>query len=375
MRREQIASRCMQEAISWLEGQNDVSVAIFDATNTTKKRRRVIAEECCKIPGITPVFVESICNDPEVLEANYRLKLGNDDYKNSDPAKARADFLERVRMYEERYETITDDEDDGKIRYIKLFNVGQKVVLHHCDGYASSNIGFYLSNIHVTPRRLWLARHAQTKDQQQGILGSHSGQLTRRGKEYCRALSAYVHQALGEIQGAGQQCIVLMGTAPVHQATCEALSSASPVSPGGPRGHLYAAAAEAAGRYPVMSSSLLNELDGGDCNGMSYDQIQREFPAVWAAREQDKLNFRYPGPGGESYIDVINRLRPVIVELERHRSSILVISHLAVQRCIFAYFTGTAMEELPYIDMDMHTLYELHPGPFGTRVEKVPLGG
>lgn len=372
-RREQIASRCMKEAIDWLANQMDVSVAIFDATNTTKKRRRIITEKCKEIPGITPLFVESICDDPEVLEANYRLKLGNDDYKNTDPAAARADFLERVKLYEERYETIMDDEVDGQIRYIKLFNVGQKVVLKHCDGYAPSNIGFYLSNIHITPRRIWLARHAQNRDQQRGILGGHAGNLTKQGKKYCRALSAHVHKASQEIEaGGGRHVLILTGTAPVHQATCDTLSSSGGSAV--PRDPDLAAATEAAKSYPVMSTSLLNELDGGDCNGMSYDQIKRDFPGVWAAREKDKLGFRYPGAGGESYLDVINRLRPVIVELERHHSSILVVSHLAVQRCIFAYFTGCSMEDLPYIELDMHTLYELHPGPFGTRVEKVPLG-
>ena len=30
-------------------------------------------------------------------------------------------------------------------------------------------------------------------------------------------------------------------------------------------------------------------------NWLSYDQIKADFPKVWAAREADKLNFRYPG--------------------------------------------------------------------------------
>jgi broad specificity phosphatase PhoE len=49
---------------------------------------------------------------------------------------------------------------------------------------------------------------------------------------------------------------------------------------------------------------------------------------------------RYPGAGGESYIDLIQRIKPVIVELERQHKSVLVVSHLAVQRCICAYFSG-----------------------------------
>eukprot|EP00971_Amphidinium_carterae_P116047 2298891-Amphidinium_carterae.2 len=38
-----------------------------------------------------------------------------------------------------------------------------------------------------------------------------------------------------------------------------------------------------------MSTSLLNELDGGDCNGMSYNEIQTNYPHVWAAREADSI--------------------------------------------------------------------------------------
>jgi 6-phosphofructo-2-kinase len=39
-------------------------------------------------------------------------------------------------------------------------------------------------------------------------------------------------------------------------------------------------------------------------------------------------------------MDVVERIRPIILELERTHSSMLVISHRAVLRVIFAYFTG-----------------------------------
>merc|ERR1739845_53314 len=107
-------------------------------------------------------------------------------------------------------------------------------------------------------------------------------------------------------------------------------------------------------------------------NGMNYDEIAKAYTGLWDARNEDKLNVRYPGAGGECYLDVINRLRPVIIEIERHHSSILVISHPAVQKCIMAYFTAAEISEIPYMDLDMHTLFEMHPGPFGTTVEAVP---
>lgn len=365
-RRENIATQTMEEAFSWLNVQDGVSVAIFDATNTTRKRRKVIIDRCHADGGITPVFIESICEDPKILEQNYSMKLDNDDYRGMDQKKARADFLERVKIYEARYETIEDNECDGDISYMKLFNVGQKVVMHKCSGYVMSNIGFYLSNIHISPRRIWLMRHAETEESVQGVLGSIQEKLTDRGVKYSHAVAKFIYEAASEMKKAGNGCgaetIILTGTAPVHHATSEALHS---------KGNDIA---RATAMYPLMSTSLLNELDGGDCNGMSYKQIQEEFPDIWREREQDKLNFRYPGAGGESYVDVIHRLAPVIIELERQRRSILIISHLAVQRCLFAYFANTPMQELPYLEMDMHTLYELQPSPHGTQVTPVRLG-
>lgn len=371
-KREQLAFLCLEEALSWLVEQDDGAVAIFDATNSTIKRRSMVADRCREVEGITPLFVESICDDPAVLEKNYAMKLGNDDYRGMDPVAARADFLERVKMYEKRYETLDESENDGLVRFIKLINIGKKVVLNNCFGYAPSHIGFYLSNIHITPRCIWLCRHAQTKDTQNDILGSVSDVLTRRGVDYCKKLAVHVQTGLNEFDGEGRDVIVLTGTAPVHRATNDALCGTRFQNVGSTTAE-QRQAMKAARNYPLMSTSLLNELDGGDCNGMSYDMIQKDYPAVWAARETDKLNFRYPGAGGESYADVVNRLKPVIIELERRRGSIIVFSHLAVQRCIFAYFTGCPMEELPHIEMDMHTVFELHPGPFGTRVETVAL--
>ncbi|CAE8587299.1 unnamed protein product [Polarella glacialis] len=321
--RECIADDCMAEALSWLQEHTAVCVAIFDATNTTIKRRKRILEKCEKTAGITPVFVESICDAEDVLERNYNLKLGNDDYKGMDPAVARADFLDRVKAYEKRYETIMDDEADGEISYIKLFNVGQKVVMTHCAGYLVSHIGFFLSNIHINPRCIWLTRHAESEDQLQGMLGSHRGQLTKNGKLYCRELSQFLKKCRREMGEAGpdesSEILVLMGTAPVHYSTLqrmikggadESAVESGDSSPSSPRA---IASRCRVGRkntkeFSAMSSSLLNELDAGVCNGLSYDNVRVNHPELWAERERDKLHFRYPN--GESYQDVVGRLRP-----------------------------------------------------------------
>lgn len=68
---------------------------------------------------------------------------------------------------------------------------------------------------------------------------------------------------------------------------------------------------------------------------MTYEEIQRKLPEDFKARDQNKFYYRYPR--GESYEDLVARLEPVIMELER-QGNVLVVSHQAVLRCLLAYF-------------------------------------
>ena len=58
----------MEEMIEWLCRVDDVAVGIFDATNTTIKRRERILERG-KRSGVKILFIESICSDPGTFRA------------------------------------------------------------------------------------------------------------------------------------------------------------------------------------------------------------------------------------------------------------------------------------------------------------------
>ena len=75
-------------------------VAIFDATNTTIRRRKALAIKA-RSEHVYLLFIESICDDPKVLNQNYALKLQNDDYKETNHEDALKDFLGRVKEYEQ----------------------------------------------------------------------------------------------------------------------------------------------------------------------------------------------------------------------------------------------------------------------------------
>jgi hypothetical protein len=101
-----------------------------------------------------------------VKERNYTLKLQNDDYKGMDAVTARADFMKRVEAYEQVYEPVGDEEVDGLIAYIKLINVGEKVITRHCQAYIPSQIAFYLQNVHIRPHQIFLSLPAESVDLQ-----------------------------------------------------------------------------------------------------------------------------------------------------------------------------------------------------------------
>jgi len=138
-------------------------VAIFDATNSTAKRRKWILEECTsnrqgKLP-LGVIFVESICDDVELLEENYRFKIKNSpDYEGMPEEQALADIRSRVQKYEDSYETITDDSQS----YIKIFNLSTKLMVNHIYGRMSKLMVPALMAWHIGTRPVYLCRPGQT---------------------------------------------------------------------------------------------------------------------------------------------------------------------------------------------------------------------
>lgn len=55
------------EMYEWLQEDDCAKVALFDATNTTKSRRQMLVSRSKAEKNTMLVFIESICDDPEIL--------------------------------------------------------------------------------------------------------------------------------------------------------------------------------------------------------------------------------------------------------------------------------------------------------------------
>ncbi|XP_078677782.1 6-phosphofructo-2-kinase/fructose-2,6-bisphosphatase-like isoform X24 [Branchiostoma floridae x Branchiostoma belcheri] len=331
--RKQCALDALADMSLWLEGEGEV--AVFDATNTTRERRQLVMDYCQKEKNFKVFFIESMCDDPEVVAENVKeVKVNSPDYRNMNKDEAMRDFLERIRMYQKSYEPL-DTEYDKEKSFIQVHNVGQRFLVNQIQDHVQSKICYYLMNIHVLPRSIYLTRHGESELNIKGRIGGDSS-LSFRGRQFANALAKFMEeQDVNNLKVWTSQLKRTIETA----------------------GGFHA---------PIEQWKALNEIDAGVCEEMTYEEIQEKYPEEFAMRDQDKYHYRYPR--GESYQDLVARLEPVIMELER-QTNVLVICHQAVMRCLLAYFLDKNSDDLPYLKVPLHTVMKLTPMAYGCKVE------
>ena len=154
--RRAAAELAVNDMVKWFN-EDDGVVAVLDATNSTKDRRRWIQQRC-QSENLALVFVESICDDASLIRANVmEVKTSSPDYKNQDPEEAAQDFMERIRNYESVYQSI-DERDEDDLTYVKLINVGRKIVANRLQDFLQTRCIYFLTGLHIKTRSVWLSR-------------------------------------------------------------------------------------------------------------------------------------------------------------------------------------------------------------------------
>ncbi len=333
--RTDLATRALDDLLAWL--RDGGQVGIFDATNSTIERRQRVRLQCERA-GVAVLFVELICDEPWVIEANIReTKITSPDYQHLTPDQAADDFRNRIANYERAYQPLGSDEAS----YVKVINGGRKIVVNRIEGYVAARIVQFLVNLHTVPRPIWLTRHGESMDNVRGVIGGDSS-LSDRGRAYAQRLSHFVDEHGPPVQH------VWTSTLKRGIETAWALNRS------------------------FLPIKALDEIDAGICDNMTYGEIEAQMPEEFAARKSDKLHYRYPR--GESYEDVIRRLDPVLAEIERHREPVLVIGHQAVIRCLYAYLADVPRDQVPFVSVPLHTVIELTPKAYTVEEKRYPLG-
>ncbi|XP_062247561.1 6-phosphofructo-2-kinase/fructose-2,6-bisphosphatase 2-like isoform X1 [Platichthys flesus] len=336
--RKQCALVALEDVKAYLNEEGG-QIAVFDATNTTRERRELI-QNCAKENAYKVFFVESICDDPDVIATNILdVKVSSPDYPERHRERVMEDFLKRIECYKVTYQPLDPDEHDKNLSFIQVINVGRRFLVNRVQDYIQSKIVYYLMNIHVHSHSIYLCRHGESHHNEEGRIGGDA-ELSERGKQFAVALKDFVEEhRLSDLKVWTSQLRRTIQTA-------EELG------------------------VPYEQWKILNEIDAGVCEDMTYKMIEETLPEEFAMRDQDKYHYRYPG--GESYQDLVQRLEPVIMELER-QGNVLVICHQAVMRCLLAYFLDKGADDLPYLKCPLHTVLKLTPVAYGCKVDMFDL--
>ncbi|EGD78256.1 fructose-2,6-bisphosphatase [Salpingoeca rosetta] len=337
--RKVLARQAIEDVLQYL--RNDGGVAIFDATNSTRERRMWLQRILNKA-GVRVVFVESVCDDDQQIRNNIMdVKVRLPDYGALSVDAAVADFEERIKYYRMRYEPLSS-EQDADCSFIKLVDVGRSVLLHRVQGYLQMRIARFLMSLHIKPRHIYITRHGESEFNTVGKIGGDSS-LSPRGMEYAQRLKQFMDEQ--ELPNLRVWCSSLKRTIQTAQNFDD-----------------------------VESWKALDELDAGLCDELTYKEVEEQFPDVYRDRATDKYWTRYPR--GESYADVVQRLEPRILDLEQAQENVLVVCHQAVARCLLSYFQQKSdlASQLPYIKVDLHTVFKITPIPYGNLIEVFPLG-
>uniref|UniRef100_A0A7S1LSW2 6-phosphofructo-2-kinase domain-containing protein n=1 Tax=Alexandrium catenella TaxID=2925 RepID=A0A7S1LSW2_ALECA len=266
----------------------------------------------------------------------------------------------KVKEYTRVYVTIQDDGSEDELAYVKLYNYGHRVVTNRIRGFLFMRIVQYISHIHPEPHQLYLSRHGQSTYNAVRKIGGNPG-LTEDGERYALWLGAWVPDHICT-EGPGQP----------HRA-CRLWTSSMKRTIDTAR-HIPHPLLELGDGQLWQQMSLrvyrnLDEIFAGEYEGMTYEEIERTSGDEAILRKKDKLGYRYPR--GESYFDLIARLEPLMHELESYKEPLLIVSHQATLRMVYAYLMGIDRTEAPKLDIPLHTVIKIQYDGFGRQGQTV----
>ncbi|GBG34869.1 6-phosphofructo-2-kinase/fructose-2,6-bisphosphatase 2 [Hondaea fermentalgiana] len=410
--RQEAANRALSDLLHFLQKSKQTAVGIFDATNSTIERRRWIVDQAKGIASVC--FIEVICDDEEVLLENLLSKVRNSpDFMGMDERQALSDLRARIEAYERVYEPVDED-----VSYIKIYNMSSKMLANKIYGRLARSILPYMLSLHVGLRPIYFVRAGLAEDSRISSMKhwpaefdfldpsteSKASGLSQLGHEFAQRLARWLQTALWvrddedaddaesfveEQAGEGAHISNPLGSAfksmpnlvdvgadglserIFHSERRREVRKADGTRQRGavmkllsstlPRAKQTADIAKSLidGSTVVELCPMLNPLNKGELGSLSMDAIQKLNPDFYESWKRHPYTHRFPG--GESYLDLVTRLEPVLIEIEQQTAPCLIVSHVSCIQVLLAYFLGAPVEEAMKIKVPLHKLIEITP--------------
>jgi broad specificity phosphatase PhoE/predicted kinase len=333
--REEIARMNMERALKFLADSG--RVAIIDASNVSRKRRRFIEKMFANFPLL---FIECVNTDAEALEANLERKAFLKEFRHLSAQEALDGFTKRIEFYERAYEPLEQEKNRILVDSFDSCILQEKI---------ADLIPYYdrIRDILTTRivRNLFLLRHGETVFNVEDRIGGDSD-LTEKGQAQAEAMARYF--APWRIPA------IFISN---HKRTQQ---TARPI-------------AEKQANCSIIALPEFNEIDAGLCDGMTYREIREKMPLVAEARKRDKYGYVYPE--GEGYCSMekrVHRGMKKVFYLNNLDDNIMIVGHQAVNRMILSYFLSRPKEEVPFIYMPQDRYYHIQIDPYKRIFELLP---
>ena len=115
----------------------------------------------------------------------------------------------------------------------------------------------------------------------------------------------------------------------------------------------------------------LNEINSGICDSLTYQEIEKKYPEEFNKRKNNKYYYRYPE--GESYADINDRLKTIYQLIDNSDQDILIICHQAVLRVLISNYIKRELEEIPYLEVSLNTVYKITINDDLYKIKKIEL--
>lgn len=351
--RQKILQKCREDLYKFLNHENG-QVAIYDAVNPLAAGRRSLAKEFAKHDILT-VFIESMCDDPRIIEENVRkVKISHPDYTGWKEEDAVKHYLDRVNAKIPVFETMNEPE----LNYIKMINAGERIILNNCQiGYLPNRIVFYLMNLHIKSHHTYFARAgACTAD------GSYKADasLSEEGEAYALRLTNAIMKHREEerkqyVQNGGDPSAVrpLTVWTSTRRRTVETARHFEEMG------------------LKVRQRPQMSQLNPGDLEKYTADQIKELYPDEAIKHNLDPYHHRYPR--AESYHDLAVRLEPIILELEREKEDLLIVAHESVLRVLYGYLMACSTHDIPFLSFNRNEIIEIIPASYNNQLKIIPV--
>ena len=312
----------MEKAKDFLSAKGQV--AILDATNVSSERRELIENFLSDHPVL---FIECINDDEDIINLSIIEKTKSDEFEKLSQKEAFHNLMKRIEYYKMIYSSLELERNFIKIDSLHNRIIKEKVVdtipLH-------SRIRDFLVTDMV--KNLFLIRHTETFFNVSDRIGGDPS-LTLKGENQAKLLATFFRNKKISYIFTSNKIRTIQTAHPIckEQQNCT-----------------------------IIPLKEFDEIDGGICEGMSYNDIRIKRPDIYFAREADKFNYVYPE--GEGYGTMKERIEIGIKKaffLNRNSNNIMIIGHRAVNRMILSHFLYRRMEDVPYIYVPQDKFYHI----------------